>query len=193
MQIRIRLFLLSIISSFSLNAQSIIWGTSENYQRLRDDTSYHFCYKLESVYKPTKIFYEMVSVGNFNNEIVIENVDYENEPIVGEPLRIRVGNKDTLIFSDTMGCAIIKLLEPPQEIWIRIFPKPNGFYVRQTRDYLITSKIKLLWGSAPGGRCILTIFSKKKLEEIEIMEMESILFSGNSIESDEFYYYFSEE
>lgn len=174
----------------SLKAQ-IIWGASGNYSVLKDNPRYRFCYKIESEYKPTQVFYEMTDFDEFGNEIIFENVDYDNRPVSMGTLRINIDSSDTVVFTDLAGIVKVSLSKCPQSVGVKIFPKPEGFHLPISNG-VIPTRVRIVWGSNV-GRAILTLYSKSKLNDDELDAINKGLFSGKPAESDKYYYYFSEE
>ncbi len=79
----------SVIGCSETNAQ-YRWDFSKNYDSLRNDKNYSFCYKIESVYHPTQIFYEMRENGRLKEEVLFRNVDYNDNPIYPGVLHINI-------------------------------------------------------------------------------------------------------
>lgn len=168
------------------------WNFSENYDSLRTNTAYSFCYKIESIYHPTKIYYEMCEKDNFKEEVVILNTDYGNNPICLGLLRINIDGHDTAIFTDTLGIASIRISSTTQTFKISIFTKPDGFYVPISAGFA-PSKIKIVWGAVNDGPSILTICSKIPLKDSDLTKISNLLFLGANADSELYYYYFSDE
>jgi hypothetical protein len=181
----------SVIGCSETNAQ-YRWDFSKNYDSLRNDKNYSFCYKIESVYHPTQIFYEMRENGRLKEEVLFRNVDYNDNPIYPGVLHINIDGHDTLVFTDTLGDANICLPCTAQDIKISISAKPSGFYIPISNLHF-PSSIKIVWGSVDDRPSILTLYSKVPLEDKELTEISNSLFLGSSIDSDLFYYYFSDE
>lgn len=190
------LFLLALVFNvgwhFQLNAQYYIWDVSKNYHCLRNDSAYCYIYKCESIYKPTQIYYEMCKKDSFVEEVSILNVDYNNNPISFGVLNITIDGQDTSVPIDTSGFVFFRLPQTTHNIEIITFTKPQGFHVPISDGY-IPSKIKIVWGVVNDGPTILTICSKKPLLDSEVSEISNLLFLGAQIDSELYYYYFSDE
>lgn len=174
------------------NAQYYIWGSSKNYDILRNDSAYCYIYKSESIYQPTQIYYEMCVKRSFLEEVYICNFDYNNNPISFGTLYITIDGQDTVVFIDTLGTAQIRLSRTTQNFDIKTFTKPQGFHIPITDRYIPT-KIKIVWGTLNDSASILTICSKVPLDDKKLTEISNTLFLGCPIDSDLFYYYFSDE
>lgn len=181
----------NVIGGAETNAQ-YRWDYSKNYDSLRNDKIYSFCYKIESVYHPTQIYYEMSEKRHHKEEVAICNVDYNNNPIWPGVLHITIDGQDSLVFIDTLGGANIWLPCTAHNIKITISAKPQGFYIPITNSHF-PSNIKIVWGAIDDRQTILTLCSKVPLEDEEIKDISNSLFLGNHIDSDLFYYYFSDE
>lgn len=189
--IKTLLFIFSIICNTSMNAQ-YIWGTSENFYRLKNSKSYNNCYKIESQYKPTKIIYEMPADNAVGKRIVIENVDYENHPVWMASIRVSFDEGDTLLLTDSSGMAYIDLSCEKKMVKLKIPSIPQGFYL-PIKDGSFPQKVRIVWGSNNDNRVILTIYSKKKLNYDEILAISNELVMGKPYKTDDLYYYFSDE
>ena len=190
------LFLLALIFNIGwhspIDAQCYIWGVSKNYHCFRNDSAYCYIYKSESIYKPTQIYYEMCKKVSLVEEISILNVDYNNTPISFGVLNIAIDGQDTSVSIDTSGFVCFRLPQTTHNIAITTFTKPQGFHVPISDEY-IPSKIKIVWGVVNDGPTILTICSKIPLSDSEITEISNLLFLGAQIDSESYYYYFSDE
>ena len=168
------------------------WNCSKNYDSLRNDKTYSFCYKVESVYHPSQIYYEMTEKNEKENIVVIHNIDYNGIPICYGVLHISTDGYDTILFTDTLGTAHISLPNNAQTIKISTFTRPKGFQVSIT-DRSVPSLIEIVWGSIEDSPSILTLCSKVPLKYKELKEISNSLFMGNHIDSESFYYFFTNE
>ena len=184
-------FISNIPCGLCINAQ-YRWDCSKNYDSLRNDKTYSFCYKVESVYHPTQLYYEMTEKNEKENIVVFHNIDYNDIPICYGALQISIDGHDTIIFTDTLGIARIILPYNAQTIKISTFTRPKGFQITTT-DRSVPSLIEIVWGSIEDGSSILMLYSKVPLKFKEFREISSSLFMGNHIESESFYYFFTNE
>ncbi|MBR3724082.1 MAG: hypothetical protein IKN11_01655 [Bacteroidales bacterium] len=126
------------------------------------------------------------------NIVVFHNIDYNDIPICYGALQISIDGHDTIIFTDTLGIARIILPYNAQTIKISTFTRPKGFQITTT-DRSVPSLIEIVWGSIEDGSSILMLYSKVPLKFKELREISSSLFMGNHIESESFYYFFTNE
>lgn len=185
------LFISNIPWGLYVNAQ-YKWDCSKNYDSLRNDKAYSFCYKVESVYHPTQLYYEITEKNEKENIIVIHNVDYNDSPIHFGVLHISVDGYDTIVFTDTLGIAQINLPSTAQTIRISTFTIPKGFKITIS-DRCVPSIIRIVWGSIEHSPSILTLCSKIPLKYKELKEISNTLFMGNHIDTESYYYFFTNE
>lgn len=173
---------------FTITAQEYIWDESGNYSREHNNPQFKYCYKIDCPFAPTCVFYEMTSMSSFDKEIEVVNLSKNDEYSVFS-LTVSIDGNDTVLVTDSL--ATIKIDHVPHNIKIRTITRPNGIVVPMAKGE-IPHRIFLEWGDTYGGWAILTIKSKSPLDFNELRVIRDKLICGReTIESDEYYYYFS--
>lgn len=173
----------------NLFSQTYIWGESDNYNRCHNDPQYSYCYKIDCLFSPTSIIYEMTSVSSFNSEIKLINQSRDGQQGF-YIMTVLIDGVDTLIATDSL--ATIRCSHVPRHMLIYTTTRSHGIRIPISEDE-IPSTILLVWGDNYDGHSILTIRSRRQMCFPELCTIRDRLMLGHKIAADEFYYFFSRE
>lgn len=183
-------FIFCIVGGTSYS-QSYISDCSANYTKEADNPAFCHTYKVDGYWRQTYLYYEMVDKDHFDNKIEIVNKSYDNEWGF-YCIQLHIDGKDTLILStsDSNVCYVV-LDSVPNNIAITILNRANKKVYVPINKKEIPSKITILWGYND-SHGILTIRSKKELDEKTIRSIQRDVSEGrHPYHFDEFYYYIS--
>ena len=165
------------------------WGISNNFEQLNGDTAYKYAYKIKADFKQTWYYYKM-SERTQNNIITLRIVDFDGNPRPYEPVTLTIDTKDTLLITDTNGNVKLMCNQDIQTICINSFFVKSKVFMPITEES-IPSQMTLVAGTI-GKRCYLNIFCRRPLDFEEIKTIKGLVLNGETIENDDFYYYFSD-
>lgn len=173
----------------SLHAQ-YIWEHSDNYPRELNNPEFCHTYKIDGYWSQTYIYYEMIDKNQFNNKIEIVNKSYGNEWGFYF-IQLHIDQKDTLICATSDSSEYVSIRDSiPKHISLTIFGRSGKIQV-PINEKEIPSKITILWGNND-THGILTIRSKRKLDEETILSIQRDVSVGrHPYHYDEYYYFIS--
>ncbi len=178
-------------ATLSVNAQFYIWGESMNYVQEECNSDYKYCYKIEGCWRQTRVYYQMVEKSSFNNRIEIINKNYNNDWMF-YVIKVKIDNKDTLIITDTDSTKNTIFFDTvPTHITLYVSTRTDKIDVPIT-NYEVPSQITILWGKPNEGRGVLTIRSKKELDQKEIDAIRQAASNGGCWAPDYYYYFISD-
>ena len=187
-------FLLFCLAGCSAFSQIYIWGLSDNYHLEEDNPDFCYTYKIDGYWHQTYVYYEMVDKKKFDNRIEIVSKSYDKPLLCVLPLHI--DQKDTLLFftDDNKSCHLV-LDSVPRYMSFDVCTRPDPKVYVPINKKEIPSKITILWGAGPyESKCILTIRSKKELDEKALRSIQRDVSEGkHPYHFDEYYYYISTE
>lgn len=173
----------------SLHAQYIL-EHSDNYPRELNNPEFCHTYKIDGYWSQTYIYYEMIDKNQFNNKIEIVNKSYGNEWGFYF-IQLHIDQKDTLICATSDSSEYVSIRDSiPKHISLTIFGRSGKIQV-PINEKEIPSKITILWGNND-THGILTIRSKRKLDEETILSIQRDVSVGrHPYHYDEYYYFIS--
>lgn len=169
-------------------SQFYICDYSDNYLREKSNPAFSHTYKIDGYWRQTYIYYEMIDKVQFNNRIEIVNKSYDNVWSLYS-IQLHIDNKDTLILatSDSNICDLV-LDSIPNQIKLTIFGRTSKVQV-PINEKEIPAKIIILWGYND-SHGILTIRSKKELDEKTIRYIQREVSEGRSpCHHDEYFFF----
>ena len=183
-------FLICCLVGYPSYSQFYICDYSDNYSREKSNPAFCHTYKIDGYWRQTYLYYEMIDKAQFNNRIEIVNKRYDNEWGLYF-IQLHIDNKDTLILatSDSNVCLVLDSI--PSQMALTLFGRPKKVQV-PINEKEIPSKIIILWGNND-SHGILTIRSKKELDEKTIRHIQREVSEGrHPIHNDDYYYFISE-
>lgn len=173
----------------SLHAQYIL-EHSDNYPKELNNPEFCHTYKIDGYWSQTYIYYEMIDKNQFNNKIEIVNKSYGNEWGFYF-IQLHIDQKDTLICATSDSSEYVSIRDSiPKHISLTIFGRSGKIQV-PINEKEIPSKITILWGNND-THGILTIRSKRKLDEETILSIQRDVSVGrHPYHYDEYYYFIS--
>lgn len=173
----------------SLHAQYIL-EHSDNYPRELNNPEFCHTYKIDGYWSQTYIYYEMIDKNQFYNKIEIVNKSYGNEWGFYF-IQLHIDQKDTLICATSDSSEYVSIRDSiPKHISLTIFGRSGKIQV-PINEKEIPSKITILWGNND-THGILTIRSKRKLDEETILSIQRDVSVGrHPYHYDEYYYFIS--
>ena len=163
-----------------------------NYAQEESNCDFKYCYKIESYWRQTQVYYQMVEKSNFNNRIEIINKNYNNDWMF-YVIKIKIDNKDTLIITDSDSTKNTLFFDTvPTHMILYVSTRTDKIDVPITDDE-VPSQITILWGKPNEGKGLLTIRSKIELNQKEIDTIRQAVSNGGHWAPDYYYYFISDK